>query len=632
MMSDYRPFVFVLVLFFALEAQAAAPVAQFEAPRTSCVAPCAIFFDARATTDADIPQKWRQYVDLTYVWDFGDPGSGNWSHGASNHSRNIDTGYVAGHLYENPGTYLVRLTVSDGTQSSVATTTVSISDPDTHWSGTDTICISNDTNHTGCPAGARQVSNVTDFDAALNNPDMCNIASDSVRCLFKRGDTFAVDSNTNVRNPGPSVIGAYGSGAKPIIRVSTAITLLTPRSTNADLRVMDLSVAGTDVDTEFLEHAGSPVRQLLMLRVEVRDCETFADLMAGSAYIAGESMHDQIAIVDSISHSNAGGGFDLFMGAERLLFMGNDFGDKGGPQHVVRFNYIHGGVISHNSLGRSCGDSQHVVKIHNTHHEDLGVWGGNCSREFVFADNLVDGCEANDLDAEIGPNSSRGEECVEHFLVERNHFRQDLNGKPYHRSLVVSGHGVAVRNNVFDLSGEAHVGGPIGLTVRDKVPTQTSHPVDNRIYNNTCFTSDNPTKGVCIMMTSAVDRAIVKNNMLWASHPSASVALVEDEGTNATYCSSGAGIGDCNRTFTENPFVSSSPRNAEDYKLHSGATLAIEQGDTVPATPMNLMETTVPVDGDDQGGARMDLGAFEYTAGGAAPPPTASLAPPFLLE
>ncbi len=205
-MSRYLPFVFVL--FVALEVQAAAPVARLTAPETSCVAPCALFFDARGSTDADLSEKWEEYVDLSYVWDFGDPDSGTWLYGASQHSKNVDTGYVAGHVYEVPGTYDVVLSVSDGPQTSNATVRVTIRDPNAEWPGSQTVCISNDSNHGGCPSGARQVSNVSDFDAALRDSDMCNIDSDAVRCLFRRGDEFSANDDLSIRNGGPSMVGA----------------------------------------------------------------------------------------------------------------------------------------------------------------------------------------------------------------------------------------------------------------------------------------------------------------------------------------------------------------------------------------------------------------------------------------
>ena len=98
--------------------RAADPIASFTFATNNCVAPCAIFFDARGSTDADLTDR-QDFTDLTYTWDFGDPRSGSWTHGAQAatpvaHPRNTDSGPVAGHLFEGPGVYTVTLTVFDG--------------------------------------------------------------------------------------------------------------------------------------------------------------------------------------------------------------------------------------------------------------------------------------------------------------------------------------------------------------------------------------------------------------------------------------------------------------------------------------------------------------------------------------
>jgi hypothetical protein len=468
---------------------------------------------------------------------------------------------------------------------------------------------------------------VSDFDRALTDATMCNIDSDAVRCLFKRGDTFAFNSQVQFRDGGPSMVGAYGSGAKPIVNM-TAIEGLAPHNDGPDLRIVDLDARGPGDNSDFITHLSSQVVQLLVLRVDMQDFDYSVQLYAGDSYVAGTNMHDQIAIVDSTSLSDGTGGFDLFIGVERMLFLGNNFGDKGGPQHVLRFNYLHGGAVSHNSLGRSCGPTQTIIKLHNAHHDDLGVWGGNCSREFIIADNLIDGCQENRIAAHIGPNPGKAEQCVEHFVVERNHFRVHPTADyAVYRLLAVEGHGAVVRNNIFDLTGSTQTG-PIGVLVREGTTGNTSPPDDNRVYNNVCYTSNSLTNGNCIRVESPAADTIVKNNMMWAPNASSGFDFIEDTGTNTSYCDSGT---DCNHRFTENPFVSSSPSTIDDYELNASASDAIDKGELVPAAPINFMQTTVPVDGDAQGGASWDLGALEYAAGGGNPPPALPEAP-VLLE
>ena len=207
------------LLLLGTAAQAAAPQASVTAPRTSCAAPCAIFFDARGSSDADLSRD-AEFADLIYSWDFGDPDSGDWEQGAragtgTPHSRNVDTGFVAGHVYENPGTYTATLTVSDGTSSDTDSIVVQIQDPNTVWPGSNTVCISSSgmpsAGAGGCPSGAATVQ-TSDYDQAMFSNN-CNSAAR--RCLFKRGDQFTGSTTVTMTSSGPTLIGAYGSGAKP---------------------------------------------------------------------------------------------------------------------------------------------------------------------------------------------------------------------------------------------------------------------------------------------------------------------------------------------------------------------------------------------------------------------------------
>lgn len=87
-----------------------APVASPTATPNSGPAPLAVQFAANASDPDGDP--------LTYLWDFGDPGS----------SDNTSTGENPAHVYENPGTYTALLTVSDG-QEDVSESLTIVVDP-----------------------------------------------------------------------------------------------------------------------------------------------------------------------------------------------------------------------------------------------------------------------------------------------------------------------------------------------------------------------------------------------------------------------------------------------------------------------------------------------------------------------
>src|SRR4030095_4623657 len=117
--------------------------------------------------------------------------------------------------------------------------TVTVACADTTYSGAGTVCFYNTTVGTGCPSGATQTASsnwVRALRACLGT---------TKRCLFKRGDTFTAAGNSNYNIACPSAIGAYGSGAKPIISLNSGITWLEPTGTTfGDFRAMDLDIRG----------------------------------------------------------------------------------------------------------------------------------------------------------------------------------------------------------------------------------------------------------------------------------------------------------------------------------------------------------------------------------------------------
>lgn len=134
-----------------------------------------------------------------YDWDFGDP-SGRY---------NQLTGWNAAHVYDKPGVYTVRLTITNelGKRNSVsATVTVS---PDTRRTIYVHARSGNDANDGSSTASAvRTLHRASALLSAIKN---------DVRVLFHRGQTF--DADTYLSITGKNVlIGAYGVGDKPVIR------------------------------------------------------------------------------------------------------------------------------------------------------------------------------------------------------------------------------------------------------------------------------------------------------------------------------------------------------------------------------------------------------------------------------
>ena len=551
----------------ALAAMATGASADVTVDRTTCFAPCDVFFDAR-TPD------WETQIDQSFHWDFGDPGAGTWQRGADRHSRNVDTGFVAGHVYETPGQFSATLDVG-GTKESV---TIQVLDPDVVFAG-QSHCVSSSGDFAGCPAGATQHI-TSDFDLALAS--LCDVDGRDARCLFRRGDSFTAGSTTAFRADNRFLVGAFGDPLRAVIvRLQGGSTALFERLDGSGQKVvMDLTLLGEDTGTQAFfdcncSPGSGPTQWFLALRVDVLNVHVFGKLYTGNdGHVVPDDMPHHVSVVASSSLSSPANSADFYSFTERLLFMGNDFGDKDGEEHVVRIGWAEGAVISHNRLGRNCGEIRHVLKVVNSKAGDQGNTA--CTRDFIVANNVIDSCVPNDYDVEIGPNSNRGEECVERFIVERNHFRMANNIDTSHRSLVVTVGPSAIRSNIFDLSGP-QTSTNRGITIRQKNATQVNYtmPDDIRVLGNTCW-KDGETLATprCVEVGGAsVDRPLIRNNVLYSPDGTGAVVELLNGGpTDPDYCEDGT-VGSCNLEMGTTPFMSAHPTEPADYRPSAAGPL-----------------------------------------------------------
>jgi Ca2+-binding RTX toxin-like protein len=134
-------------------------------------------------------------LTATYKWTFGDP----------NGAYNTLVGWNAGHIYDNPGTYTIVLTITNvsGKSSSLSTTvTVGASTRRTIY--VDSV-YGNDNNN-GLSASSPVKTGIR----------ASQLITDNTAVLFRRGESFN-SSNYFYIGKQNVVIGAYGTGANPIM-------------------------------------------------------------------------------------------------------------------------------------------------------------------------------------------------------------------------------------------------------------------------------------------------------------------------------------------------------------------------------------------------------------------------------
>jgi hypothetical protein len=137
-----------------------------------------------------------------FDWDFGDSGS----------KYNTLTGWNAAHVYDRSGTYTIRLTITnDGHKVGVGSMTVNVTSANRRL-----IYVSGAGSDSGDGSSSRPYRT---FGKAAS------VVSDNEEILFRDGDTFTTGSSMSLTGRHNVVVGAYGSGNKPVIRYTGGLTV-----------------------------------------------------------------------------------------------------------------------------------------------------------------------------------------------------------------------------------------------------------------------------------------------------------------------------------------------------------------------------------------------------------------------
>jgi PKD repeat protein len=641
---------------------AAAPNASFVATAVQgpvCVAPCAYHFDAIGnggdrTTDASFP---RAFHTLLFHWDFGDPGSGIWA--VSGRRRDTALGGIAGHLYEHPGTYTVRLTVTNPYgESDVVESQVVVTDPDSYFPASDTWCFANSGTPGGagfaaCPTtlAARHVvipaTTAGGFDLALSST-YCGASLAKKRCLFRAGDRFLSSSITALSPAaGAGLVARFGDGADPRVTGGPGFLVLRDRWT----------VFGFDVE---FGNGGSPLplfraiqqnSNITVAQVRGRNVRSVC-FETETGISPGQS--DLIAIVGiDCLHANASLA-GLYIRAERVLVLGNVIDNAYQGQFVLRTVHFPKSVVAHNALLRPLNNpagQRNTVQIR--------AWAANGTggaqpppaptRWVVFADNhigqdnasvFVRTCQTNDC------TDSTQAQDVRDVIFERNFlfFTKQPGGTPSRmaRAFWIQGGDVTVRDNVVDAQGIEAGNAPEQDRLVSQGFNMASGPAgldDDRIHvvNNVVYFDESVqrTFRICESLSAGSGHRCQNNLVHLPNHTG---QKYPDDGTPGWQSSN-------NLIAGASPFGAPIPdqglSSPTSFKLAAGAAGAVDAGydfDVLDAgTRLDFGARCRPADGmDADGAAHWDVGAWEQSSDVeclpiAAPEPDASLAGAFAL-
>jgi hypothetical protein len=531
------------------------------ASRTSGVAPLAVFFDALDPASGIVQPGDGDHAAWHYFWDFGDPASGSWT--SNGQSRNEATGYVAAHVYDQPGAYLVTLTVeSPAGEQYEYRQLITVDDPavipgwKTYYvaaNGADT----NDGRTTSTPFRT--------FSKAMS------VVGTNRAVRFRRGDTFTAPFSVTLSADGPGLIGAYGDPALPRPVILCGSLSYAFRPLKPHWRIQDLEMRGDARGNMYncaIDGGAGATTYLLLERLKVQGFYT----PILTTYYPVPIAHDHVFLVDCEIFGTANKG--CFLGGTRQVVLGNHIHDN--DSHLVRLWHARKAIISENRLMDPKDPAGAVIKLHNaTEVPNLpeGRW-------VVIADNIIRG---HTWAVTIGTQGAWANETVRDVVVERNFV--DANPTTL-IGIRISGQNVLARNNIGDLTGASGEAKLVGVTRWGIEPP----PTGARLFNNNVFRADN---GFAKLLDATWGDTLIYNNIAWAA--SGNVTL-------------GGGSGSFSNNLTTNPrWVNPA---AGDFRLQSNSP-AIDTGRVVPVLD-DYLQGVRPVDGNGSGGAQFDIGAVEY--------------------
>ena len=574
--------------------------------RFNGVAPLSIFFDATGTTATTTTKPFQ---NLEYRWNFGEntnvlaalPGGANWTNGSTHSSRNMATGPVAAHVYETPGSYIVSVSATDGTNTvSNSCAQIIVQDPDTIFAGTNTICFSATGNFTGCPSGANQVTQ-SNYATAINTYN-----APGKRLLFHRGETFPAGTTiARIGGNGPGLIGAYGSGTAPKFTFSGALQAIKLSGDTTpgigDWRMMDIEMAGPGVSQSHAIEIDGTFNQFTALRLNIHD---WARGIAAPGDILdywdnhghpGHTAVSEWVIQDTIStniNTNMGD-WRLFLSGNKIAAMGNYLDGQNGGSHVIRGACLDKAIISNNYIAHA-GSTQHNIKLHaigwSTNSPTCNPGGaGKYTEHVLIADNEIVGYN-NAWTVSLGPQNAQSDERLRNIIVERNWFKA---GPGQGIAMESSAADSTYRNNIIDMTGApGHIG--IDVTQRGVEPA----PSNVQVYNNTIYDGDTiDFAGVRVISGSS--NITVMNNL--GVVPSAA-------GQNIVVNNGSSGFVGSNNLLSNSPsniFISGNPALPADYGLKPLPNYARDTGSMVVPVLSDFFNTSRPQNGVT------DIGAVE---------------------
>ena len=478
------------------------------ASRLTGVAPLAVTFDAIGTTASTTSLPFHE---IRYSWNFGETANNSaynatWAYGTrpGANSKDVAFGPVAAHVFETPGTYTVSLTGFDGTNTSTRTATVTVTDPNTVFAN-NTIYISQSgvpvPGQNGVPLGAT-VQQVTNWNTVQT------LAQTYKRILLRRGDTWTATAGValGASHAGPGLIGAYGSGNKPVVSASSGMTHIAINAGANDWRVVDLFFTGAS-QAERTWSKGIVTQgavNALFLRTDVRWAWTLSSL----------ENSDGVYLVDSVlglvSDQGASRGYaNWTANVSRIAFLGTRL--HGSDAHTIRWQGVDAAVFSNCTVDTPKGPAAwSMLTIRGKSNDgNNGVWNGLWTENVVVSDTYIaSGPPTAYATFSMAPQNNESAERLRNVIVERNHV-VSLGSEAM---IFAVASGLTVRNNIL----QSLYGSTLAFNSANTAGSPDSS--QSFVYNNTLYKPNTSVSAGYSAINSAarVTGQVIRNNLAYA--------------------------------------------------------------------------------------------------------------------
>lgn len=520
--------------------------------RTTGVNSLHVQFDA-SSTQAMAPVSNRVFHELQFDWDFGDDIAAVWGYGpqAGNANKNFAYGPIAGHVFETAGIKTVTLTVKDpsGLLSSTSRTIeIVVTDADTVFSGTNTVCLSTGTDFTGAPVGSSNIPNAT----------IANIQSSLLsgkRVLLKRGDIWDSSSSLTI-NSTTGIFGAFGSGNKPRINmIGTVADLILTVAT--DWRIVDIELTSDGVYSA--GKGGVSVTDStnnLFLRCDIsQGRNNFTAANSNGLGIFDSVIHDCFTTAGICAYIDKVDNLAIY---GNWMYMSTD--------HVCRVQGTAITAISYNNFERPSVLSGCALTVRGKANDsNVDLWNGLWTEWVCISDNYCTTSSVRGGDAlAVKPQAVGHAERLRHIIIERNVLTSE--DSPTLETLV--SHNLTIRNNIIISRYSYGISFGYGSVSTDIVPP----PDSIWVYNNTIYKPDtvyiNGFSAVVLTNTTEITGLVIKNNLSYSPAdtrdgytngiaPSFFSSNTATEGVHYTLSGNSTNI----QVKTINPFVTSNPDN-----------------------------------------------------------------------